>query len=252
MSQQAKAEAFRALHRQPEPLILFNTWDVGSTRAVSKSGATAIATSSWSIAASQGFGDGEKLSRELLLGVVSQIVASTELPVTVDLESGYGKDADAVAQTIRLSIEAGVIGCNLEDSDPASGKLRPVDEVIERIKAARRAADDACPGYFINVRTDVFFQKPAAEHDDAMARDVIERAKRYADAGADGLFVPGLTDISLIRDIASASPLPLNIMRTSADLAISDLAHAGVARISHGPYPYLVAIGALEQVAKVS
>lgn len=252
MSQQTKAETFRALHKQPEPLILFNTWDAGSTRAVSKSGATAIATSSWSIAASQGFGDGEKLSREALLGVLSQIVASTELPVTVDLESGYGSHADAVAQTIRLSIEAGVIGCNLEDSDPATGKLRPMDEAIERIKAARRAADDACPGYFINIRTDVFFQKPAAEHNEAMARDVIERAKRYADAGADGLFVPGLTDISLIRGIASASPLPLNIMRTSEDLAISDLAQAGVARISHGPYPYLVAMSALESIAKVS
>ncbi|HEY9133184.1 MAG TPA: isocitrate lyase/phosphoenolpyruvate mutase family protein [Dyella sp.] len=252
MSQQAKAETFRALHKSSEPLILFNTWDVGSTRAVSKAGAKAIATSSWSIAAAQGFGDGEKLSREVLLGVVGQIVASTDLPVTVDLESGYGKDADAVAQTVRMSIEAGVIGCNLEDSDPATGRLRPLDEVIQRIEAARRAATDACPGYFINIRTDVFFQKPAAEHDAAMAQDVIERAKRYAEAGADGLFVPGLTDVPLIRHIASASPLPLNIMRTSDDLVISDLAEAGVARISHGPYPYLVAMSALERVAKVS
>jgi 2-methylisocitrate lyase-like PEP mutase family enzyme len=244
-----KAAHFRSLHRAGSPLILFNIWDAGSARAVATAGAKAIATGSWSIAAAHGFADGEKIPRELLIETLRRIAGSTDLPVTVDLESGYGGDAEAVAETVRLSIEAGAIGCNIEDSHPADGSLRSVEEAAARIEAARRAADQTCPGYFINARTDVFFQKPPAEHDAAMAAEALARGRAYADAGADGLFAPGVADLRLIRDLASASPLPLNILRPGAEPSIVALGDAGVARISHGSYPYRLAMEALERAA---
>jgi 2-methylisocitrate lyase-like PEP mutase family enzyme len=248
VSQRAKAETFRALHNRANPLFLFNTWDVGSTQAVIKAGAEAIATSSWAIAASHGLGDGEQLPLATMLNTLRQIASVTALPITVDLESGYGEETGAVEQTVRLSIEAGAIGCNLEDSRPSDGQLRSPADAAQRLAAARKAADASCPGYFINARTDVFFQNAGSET--AMAAEVIERATLYAKAGADGLFVPGLTKPALIREIAAASPLPLNIMRTSEELAVSELTAAGVKRISHGPYPYLLAMAALERAAR--
>ena len=245
-----KAAQFRSLHRTGSPLILFNVWDAGSAQAVTKAGAGAIATGSWSIAAAHGFADGEKIPRDVALDTLRRIVASTDLPVTADLESGFGDDPHAVADTIRLSIEAGAIGCNLEDSYPSNGTLREVDAAALRIQAARRAADQAGPGYFINARCDVFFPKPAAQHGSSMVAEVIARARAYAEAGADGLFVPGAADLALIRDLARASPLPLNIMRLGSTPSIAELVDAGVARISHGPYPYMLAMEALERAAR--
>lgn len=243
-----KAEIFRSLHQQAKPLFLFNTWDVGSTHAVIKAGAEAIATSSWAIAAAHGLGDGENLPLDVVLKTIRQITDVTTLPVTVDLESGYGEALSVVAETVRLSIEAGAIGCNLEDSMPADGQLRSPADAAQRYAAARKAADAHCPGYFINARTDVFFRNAGSEAE--MVADVLERATLYAKAGADGLFVPGLTKLAVMREIAAASPLPLNIMRTSEDLVVSELVAAGVKRISHGPYPYLVAMRALESAAR--
>lgn len=250
MLSQSKAAAFRSLHEPGSPLILFNAWDAGSALAVAKAGALAIATGSWSIAASNGFADGEKISRELVIDTLCRIAITTDLPVTVDLESGFGNEAEAVAETIRLSIEAGAIGCNLEDSVPANGSLREVDEAAARINAARRAADEDLPGYFINARTDVFFRGPATENNTDLLGDALARAHAYAEAGADGLFAPGLSDVGLIRELAAASPLPLNIMRLGPTPSIHELSDAGVARISHGPYPYLLAMEALEHAAR--
>ncbi|MBA3882999.1 MAG: isocitrate lyase/phosphoenolpyruvate mutase family protein [Chthoniobacterales bacterium] len=245
-----KAAHFRSLHQTGSPLVLFNVWDAGSTRVVAKAGAAAIATGSWSVAAAQGFDDGEKISRDVVIDVLRRIVGSTNLPVTVDIESGFGGDPEAVAHTVRLSIEAGAIGCNIEDSRPSDGSLRSVEEAAARIQAARRAGDEACPGFFINARSDLFFQRPADEHDTSLVSEVIARARAYADAGADGLFAPGLAELTLIRELAAASPLPLNIMRFGAAPSIAELAAARVARISHGPHPYMLAMEALEQAAR--
>lgn len=250
MTQQDKAFAFRALHQRGSPLILFNAWDAGSAVAVAKAGASAIATGSWSIAAANGLPDGEKVDRNLHLETIRRIAAAVDLPVTGDLESGFSLNADGVGESVRLAIEAGAIGCNIEDSYPADASLRPVEEAAARYKAARKAADEACPGFFINARTDVFFQKPAEEHSMTMVEEALERGRAYADAGADGLFVPFVTDLDLIRELASRSPLPLNVMRMSTKPSIADLTEAGVARISHGPYPYIVAMGALESAAR--
>jgi 2-methylisocitrate lyase-like PEP mutase family enzyme len=244
-----KAERFRALHKAGSPLVLFNIWDAGSGKAVAKAGAKALATGSWSIAAANGFNDGENISRDLLFGVLRLICSATDLPVSVDIESGYGAGADAVAETVRLSIEAGAIGCNLEDSFPANGSLRNIDDATSRIKAARQAADQIFPGYFINARSDVFFQKPPEEHDSTMLADIVARAHSFSEAGADGLFAPGLQNTNLIRELASTINLPLNIMRLGEAPTIAELADAGVARISHGPHPYLLTMSALERAA---
>ncbi len=251
MSNQAhKAEQLRLLHRPGRPLILFNVWDAGSTRAVVAGGAKAIATSSWSVANANGFSDGEQLPLALAIENLRRIIAVTDLPVTADLESGYGETPDSVSSCVALAIDAGAVGCNLEDSVPAHGTLRSASEQSVRIKSARRAADASNIRFFINARTDVFFQRPPAQHDESLVVEALERAHRYADAGADGLFTPGLADIGLIARLAAASPLPLNIMAGEATPSLHALAEHGVARVSHGPEPYLLAMKALEEAMR--
>jgi methylisocitrate lyase len=240
------------MHVPRQPLVLFNVWDAGSTKAVEKAGARAIATGSWSVAAANGFGDGEKLPVELAMQNLARIAAATELPVSVDIESGYGDAAGAVGSTIQKAIAAGAIGCNLEDSFPQTGKLRDAGKQIERIRHARQTADKAGSLFFINARTDVFFQKPPREHDDAMLNDAIERAHAYAAAGADGIFVPGLDDRKMIARFVKAVPLPVNIMVGGGTPSLVVLAEAGVARVSHGPGPYLTAMKAVEDAAKAA
>lgn len=251
MSEQAdKARAFAALHVPGKPLVLFNVWDAGSAKAVAEVGAKALATGSWSVAAANGFGDGEKAPLDLVMGNFQRIVQSTALPVSVDIESGYGKTPEEVGRTVARTIEAGAIGCNLEDSFPENGKLRDAAEQVARIRAARKAAETTGIPYFINARTDVFFQKPAAEHDAAMVEAALQRARLYAEAGASGLFVPGLVGGELIKRLAAASPLPVNVMVGTGTPALAELGVSGVARVSHGPGPYLTAMRALTEAAR--
>ena len=240
MSDQArKAEAFRALHTSGTPLVLFNIWDAGSAKAVAMNGAQAIATSSWSVAAAHGFVDGERISLELAVDNLRRIVCATELPVTADLESGYGD----VGETVALAIQAGAVGCNLEDSRPADGSLREIAEQCARIREARRSAE----AFFINARTDVFLQPGENRLAEAIAR-----SRAYAAAGADGIFAPGLEDIEGISRLVESSPLPVNIMVGDRTPTLSELAARGVARVSHGPRPYLFAIQALQLAARAA
>jgi 2-methylisocitrate lyase-like PEP mutase family enzyme len=251
-NQAQKAEQFRALHIPGKPLILFNIWDAGSAKAVAMAGAKAIATSSWSVANASGFSDGEQTPLNFAIENLRRIVGATDLPVTIDLESGYGDASEVVGETIRLAIEAGAIGCNLEDSFPADGKLRKTIDQVDRIRRIRQTADAADIRFFINARTDVFFQRPPAQHDDFLVAEAIERARAYAEAGADGLFVPGLRDINLIARLADASRLPLNIMVTDGTSPLRVLAEHGVARVSYGPGPYLMAMKGLEERARAA
>jgi 2-methylisocitrate lyase-like PEP mutase family enzyme len=241
--QTRKAEAFRALHVPGTPLVLYNVWDAGSAKAVAASGAPAIATSSWSVAAAHGYVDGERLPLGLAVDNLRRIVCATDLPVTVDLEGGY-RD---VAETIGLSIEAGAVGCNLEDSVPSEGRLRDPAEQCARIRIARRTADATLARFFLNARTDVFLYPD----DDAIAK-AIARTRAYADAGADGIFVPGLDDLDVITELVERSPLPVNIMVADRTPPVPDLAARGVARVSHGPRPYLLAMRALGDTARAS
>jgi 2-methylisocitrate lyase-like PEP mutase family enzyme len=155
-----------------------------------------------------------------------------------------------VGKTIGLAIDAGAVGCNLEDSFPSNGKLRKTIDQADRIRRARQSADAADIRFFINARTDVFFQRPPAQHDDAMVAEAIERTRANAEAGADGVFAPGLVDITLIARVAEASPLPLNIMVGDGTSPLRALAEHRVARVSYGPAPYLMAMKALEERAR--
>ncbi|MGN6519580.1 MAG: isocitrate lyase/PEP mutase family protein [Dokdonella sp.] len=244
-----KTATFHGLHVRGRPFVLLNAWDAGSAAAVAAGGAPAIATGSWSVAAAHGYGDGEKLPLDLVIANARRIAHAVTVPVSIDLESGYGADPAAVAATIARVIEAGAIGCNLEDSEPADGSLRDVAVQVARIRAARAAADAALPRFFINLRTDVFFRK-GVPHDVAAVELALERARAYADAGADGLFAPGLADAALIGRLAGASPLPLNIMVMPNTPSVDVLARCGVARVSHGPGPYAQAMQALQSQAR--
>jgi 2-methylisocitrate lyase-like PEP mutase family enzyme len=248
--QKQKAEQLRALHIRGKPLVLFNVWDAGSAKAVAAGGAKAIATGSWSVANANGFADGEHIPLDFAIENLRRIVGVTDLPVTIDLESGYGDAPDVVGETIALAIGAGAVGCNLEDSFPANGKLREKANQCARIRQARQSADAAGIRFFINARTDVFFQRPPEQHDEDLLAEAVDRARAYAEAGADGLFAPGLAEITLIAHLAEASPLPINIMAGDATPSLRALAEHGVARVSHGPRPHLMLMKALEEAAR--
>jgi 2-methylisocitrate lyase-like PEP mutase family enzyme len=248
-TQAALARQFQQLHTPGRPLILFNVWDAGSARSVAGAGATAIATGSWSVAAAQGLEDGERLPLEATLSVLRQIVAVTGLPVSADLESGYGATAEAVAGSVRRAIDAGIVGCNLEDADPRTGSLWPLAEQAARLAAARGAAEDDGLPLFINARCDLFLRNPRERHAE-LVDDALERAAAYAQAGADGYFVPGLVDPALVERLCRDIALPLNVMVLDGLPGTAVLAELGVARISHGPGPYLHVQAALAEAAR--
>jgi len=251
-NQSTQAQTFRSLHVPGRPLVLFNVWDAGSAKAVAAGGARALATGSWSVAAAHGFTDGEQMPFDLCLANLQRIVGATDLPVTIDLEGGYGADPAAVGETVTRALRAGAIGCNIEDSFPENGSLREASDQAARLGAARAAADALGIPAFLNARTDVFFQTGADQHDESMVSAALERGRIYAEAGADGLFVPGLADERLIGRLVEKSPLPVNIMASGTTPPAPRLAELGVARISHGPGPYLLAMRALEDAARAA
>jgi len=232
------ARRLHALHRGPRPLLLFNIWDAGSARTVAACGAEALATSSWAAAAAHGVDDGEHLPLRATIEAVRRIAAASGLPLTVDLERGFGDPGSTVAQ----AIEAGAVGCNLEDGLGAG--LRPPGEQAALIREARAAADAAGLPFFINARTDLFLQGADGREEDRIEQ-TLSRARAYAGAGADGLFVPGLTDPALIATLVRGCALPLNIMVVPGCPPLAELARLGVARVSHGPGPYLAAMQAV-------
>lgn len=233
------ARRLHALHTGPQPLLLFNAWDAGSAKAIAACGVDALATSSWAVAAAHGIADGEQLPLEATLDTVARIAAASDLPLTVDLERGYG---DAAA-TVARAIDAGAVGGNIEDG--VESGLRPIAEQAALLARARAAADARALPFFINARTDLFLQRPADAHDASLVEHAVARAQAYADAGADGLFVPGLVAPALIEALVQRSPLPVNIMSMPGCPPLQTLAQLGVARVSHGPGPYLTAMQAL-------
>lgn len=242
-----KVEAFRALHVAGAPLVLWNVWDAGSAKAVAEAGAQAIATGSWSVAAAQGFEDGQDLPMADALRVAGQVARAVDLPVSVDFEGGYDVTPEGVAGNVAQLLETGAIGLNLEDRVVGGTGLHGVQDQVGKIAAIRAVSD--LP-FFINARTDVFFQGSKDAPEDLL-QEVLRRAEAYAAAGADGLFVPGLADLDVISTLCAASPLPVNIMRMGSQVEIAALAQAGVGRISHGPGPYISAMKALGAAAVV-
>ena len=247
-----KIAIFRALHRKGAPVILFNIWDPGSARAVAGAGAQALATGSAPVAAAHGFADGEKIPFALMLDNLSRIVQATDLPVSCDLEAGFGADADAAGRSAAAVIGAGAVGFNFEDQIIGTSDLRPAAEQASRIRAVRRAADAVVGGAFINARTDLFLKTPADSHTAGLVDQALERAQAYADAGADGFFAPGLADPVLIGRLCERAPLPVNIIALPNVPPAPVLAGLGVARISYGPVPYRRMVAWLEGEAKAA
>jgi 2-methylisocitrate lyase-like PEP mutase family enzyme len=248
-SQHEKAERFAALHRPGDPLILFNAWDAGSAKAIAEAGAKAIATGSWSVAAAQGFGDREEMPLELALANTARIAEAVDLPVTIDFEGGYSSEPEEVASNVAKLIAAGAVGCNFEDQRLGGEGLYEVEEQSDRIAAIRRAGDEAGFRFFINARTDLFLKSKAEDHG-SLVEAALSRARAYAEAGADGLFVAGLGDDRLIELACAQSPLPVNIMVWPGHTPpLRRLAELGVARISHAGGPWRIAMKALAEAA---
>ncbi len=231
---------FRGLHAGPKPLLLVNAWDAASARLWQELGAPAIATSSAAVAWSRGHADGGALPRASLLDSLHDIVRVLAVPVTVDVEDGYGDDPAAVAELVAEIAVIGAVGINLEDG------VGPPQRLAAKIRAIRSRLAGA--PLFVNARTDVYLRGLASG--DAAIAMATERLRAYADAGADGGFVPGLADVAAAARISAAVPLALNVMTTPGLPAIADLHAAGVRRISTGPALFKVGYGAARDAAR--
>lgn len=240
-----KIDLFRALHVPGDPLVLFNIWDAGSAKAVAQAGAKAIATGSYGVAEAQGFKDGEGFPLERALDVLRGILRVTDLPVTFDMEAGYGATPAEVGASVTAAFEVGAVGINLEDRMPGVAELTAIADQAARIRAA------ADCGIFVNARCDAFRGVKGEDHGPALVAAVLERARVYADAGASGLFVPFTTNRSCLAAICAGSPLPVNIIWNPDFSGRDELAQLGAARISHGHRPWAAAMDWLGAAAKV-
>lgn len=227
-----RARRLRQLHEHGT-LVMPNAWDAASAVMIVSAGAQAVATTSGGVAWSLGRPDGEGLTRAEMAEAVRRIVAAVEVPVTADVESGYGSEPSDVAATIQAVLAAGAVGVNIEDSRSDDGSLFTPQQQADRLRAARTAAVDAgVPELVINARTDVFLRQvgePAGRLD-----AVLERAAAYAKAGADVLFVPGLVDLDVLKRLVDASPLPINVMAVPGGPTVTDLREIGVRRVTVG------------------
>lgn len=242
-----KFESFAALHVPGDPVVLYNIWDVGSALAVVAAGAQALATGSHPVADANGWPDGQKVPIDSALANAGRIVAATELPLTVDFEGGYSTDPEEGAANVARLKATGAVGCNFEDQQIGGEGLHPLDQQCRRIEAIRRAVG---ADFFINARTDLFLKTEA--YDDALVDQAIERGKAFADAGASGFFVPRLADPLHIERVVREVPLPLNVIAFPGAPDKSVWANAGVARISHGPFPHRALMKQLEEAARIA
>ena len=240
-STQDKGTELLRLHTDPALLTVVNVWDAISTTVVAAvPGTRAIATASHSIAASWGYPDGEVIPVEEMLEAVRRIVAATGLPVSADLEAGYG---DA-AETVRRAIGTGVVGANIED------QLKPVAEAAGQVEAIMRVADDEGVEFVLNARTDAFTRGRDRAPQENLA-DAIERGRAYLDAGAPVVFVPGRLDEEQVAALVDAyGPQRLTLIGVPGTPPLARLEELGVARVSYGPHAQNVALTALQELAE--
>ena len=241
MNIEEKGAELRRLHDDPALLQLVNVWDVASARVIAGLPETrALATASHSVAAMYGFEDGERIPLDLMLEAVSRIVADTELPVTADLEAGYG---DA-GETARRAIGVGVVGMNLED------QLKPLDESVAAVAAVVRASDAEGVPFALNARTDAFLRGTARSVDENVA-DAIERGRAFLDQGATCVFVPGRLDAETVaRLVSGIGERKVSVIGYPGSVPPTELERLGVARISYGPWSQRVALTALADAAE--
>jgi 2-methylisocitrate lyase-like PEP mutase family enzyme len=243
----SKFAAFAALHVPGEPVVLYNIWDVGSALAVVAAGAKALATGSHPVADANGWPDGEQVPIAFALDNAARIADAVDLPLTVDFESAYSVEPEIGAQNVALLARTGAVGCNFEDQVIGGEGVHPLPLQAKRITAIRKAVGD---DFFINARTDLFLK--VKEHDAALIDQVIERGKAFADAGASGFFVPRLSDPRQVERVVKAVPLPLNLIAFPGAPSKAEWASAGVARISHGPFPHKALMKQLEEAARAA
>ncbi len=242
-----KATALLALHAGPG-FVLPNAWDAGSARILEQVGFPAVATTSAGIAWSLGVPDGGPLDRDTMLEHVGRIVDAVAVPVTADLEAGYGDTAAAVGRTVARAVELGAVGGNLEDA--AAGGLFGVDEAVDRVAAARAAAPAGT--FVLNARTDTYFARTMRDAPPEKVFDeTIQRASRYLDAGVDCVFVPGVVEEDTIRRLAEAIPGPLNVVAGLANtIDARTLFTLGVTRVSLGGSLARAALSTLERAGR--
>ena len=236
---------FAALHVPGDPVVLYNIWDTGSAVAVAEAGAKALATGSHPVGDAAGFGDGQKVPLDFVFGNAKRILAAVDLPLTVDFEGAYSTDPGEAAANVAALNATGAVGCNFEDQVVGGEGVHSLDAQVARIRAIRAAVGS---DFFINARTDLMIK--AENADDALIDAVIERGKAYADAGASGFFVPRIADPAHIERVVREVPLPLNAIAFPGAPDKKVWAEAGVARISHGPFPHRALMAKLTEMAR--
>lgn len=248
-TQAEKAQKLLALHQGPRILLLPNAWDVASARIFEDAGFPAIATSSAGVANSLGYPDGQRISRTEMLEVVARIARAVSAPLTADMEAGYGRTPEDLALTAIALIEAGAVGCNIEDcAGESSGELFPIELQQRKIRAMLDAAKKLGVHLVVNARTDIFLEgigDPATRFE-----RTAERLNAYRDAGAQSLFAPGVTDRSTIAQLVRAVKGPLNILATAGGPSAPELEKLGVARVSVGSGPMRASMGLTSRIAK--
>ena len=247
--QQAAAETLRAMHRGQRLLLLPNAWDVASARIFEDAGFGAIATTSAGIAFALGYPDGQRISRDEMLRAVSRIAAALKVPVTADVEAGYGDRPEDAAQTALAVIESGAVGMNLEDaSRDTNHPLVDLPQQVEKIAAVQQSAQRTGVPIVLNARTDVYLLQvgPAEKRYDQALR----RLAAFRDAGADCVFLPGLRDAATIGRMVKDLDFPLNILAGPGSPSVPELQKLGVARVSLGSSPMRATLGLLGRMAE--
>lgn len=226
-------KGLKEMHVKNNPLILYNCWDVMSAKAIEKAGCPAIATSSFAMSDTLGYDDGQNLPFDLYLILIKNIMKNISKPLSVDFEAGFSKNDEELKIHFKSLLELGIKGINFEDKNHFAYdyELYPINKQFKKIALLRSLSPN---DFFINARTDLFFQKKI--HDLSLIDETLERIDAYKEAGADGIFIPGLTDLELIRIICEKSKLPVNIM--VEDIS-EEILKSGVSRISLGPNGYL-------------
>lgn len=246
--QRNKAARLRALHHGPTILILPNAWDVASARIVANAGFPAIATTSAGVAAVLGYADGQRISRDEMLSMVERIAAAVDLPVTADMEAGYGDTPADAAATAEGVIAAGAVGLNLEDTlSGTSDALASVPAQLEKIAAIRAVSAARGVPLVLNARTDVYLLgigAPEGRFDEA-----VTRLNAYRQAGADCLFIPGVRDAATIGRLVAAIDGPVNILTGPGAPPVAELGRLGVARASIGSAGMRATLGLMRRIA---
>jgi len=238
-------ETFKALHHAPTPLVLYNAWDAGSAQAITAAGAPAIATGSWSVAAAQGYEDGEAFPFEALVQTTQRIQSVISVPLSIDMEAGYSDIPDEVAKHAGRLAAAGAVGINLEDRNRQGAGLAALEQQIAKISAIKTQI----PKLFINARCDVFLTDADDRPHTQRMTDALHRAQAYLSAGADGVFLPGLSDPDLINHACDTLTGPVNVLVKDTS-QLEAMKQTGAQRISFGPNPYRAAMQHITQAAQ--